>query len=236
MDRFTHHQRVFYHGALDLLRNRSSNDASIRCRLVLGWVAGQEPILFWAASQCSIFLGMCKYSQAGNFFICAYCLTMVQQGYAAFEPEATLVGHDFYEEAKKIWKEHKDTRTDHICSVAAVQYLSITAVSLGAGTEYLEFHDDLLEMIKRLDLFDIDVSEVSRGETDDGIDWRQVKAQIAWALFNTVTYVNPLEQQPPFSAFLSLFYFTSLFYFLFFSLPPTEMAPSNVEPSAYAFT
>ncbi|GKT51661.1 uncharacterized protein ColSpa_11842 [Colletotrichum spaethianum] len=84
------------------------------------------------------------------------------QGYAAFEPEATVIGHAFYSEAKTQWKKTKEAQaSDHICTVAAVHYLSITAVSYGAGAEYVEFLGDVLEMSRRLGLFNVDPSQVS---------------------------------------------------------------------------
>ncbi|GKT92710.1 C6 zinc finger domain containing protein [Colletotrichum tofieldiae] len=55
-------------------------------------------------------------------------------GYTAFEPEATVVGHYFYVEAKELWKRSKEARVEEsICTVAAVQYLLMTSVSLGRG-------------------------------------------------------------------------------------------------------
>ncbi|GKT95821.1 C6 zinc finger domain containing protein [Colletotrichum tofieldiae] len=109
-------------------------------------------------------------------------------GYAVFEPEATIIGHAFYSEAKELWKKTKEARAaDHVCTVAAVQYLSVTAVSSGAGAEYVEFLGDLLEMSRRLGLFNIDPSQTLEDDVDDSADHRRAKSQIAWVLFTCLT-------------------------------------------------
>ncbi|KZL67779.1 c6 transcription factor [Colletotrichum incanum] len=113
------------------------------------------------------------------------------QGYAVFEPEATVIGHAFYNEAKELWKNSKETQaTDHVCTVAAIQYLSITAVSFGAGAEYVEFLGDLLEMSRRLGLFNVDPSQTRENDVNDSADHRRAKNQIAWVLFTCLTFFS----------------------------------------------
>ncbi|GKT54122.1 C6 zinc finger domain containing protein [Colletotrichum tofieldiae] len=115
-------------------------------------------------------------------------------GYAVFEPEATIIGHAFYSEAKELWKKTKEARAaDHVCTVAAVQYLSVTAVSSGAGAEYVEFLGDLLEMSRRLGLFNIDPSQTLEDDVDDSADHRRAKSQIAWVLFTCLTRIYDAE-------------------------------------------
>ncbi|KAK2035184.1 hypothetical protein LX32DRAFT_659489 [Colletotrichum zoysiae] len=113
------------------------------------------------------------------------------QGYAAVEPNATVIGHTFYNEAKKLWKTTKEARpVKNVCTVAAVYYLFITAVSLGAGTEYVEFLDDLLDMSQRLGFFNIDPSQMDECDANESANHRQAKAQIAWVLFNCLTFFS----------------------------------------------
>ncbi|KAK1966488.1 hypothetical protein LY78DRAFT_51898 [Colletotrichum sublineola] len=113
------------------------------------------------------------------------------QGYAAVEPNATVIGQNFYNEAKELWKTTKEARAiDHVCTVAAVQYLLITAVSFGAGAEYVEFLDDLLEMSRRLGLFNIDPSRVDECDANDSANYQRAKAQIAWVLFICLTFFS----------------------------------------------
>ncbi|GKT67563.1 LOW QUALITY PROTEIN: C6 zinc finger domain containing protein [Colletotrichum tofieldiae] len=102
-------------------------------------------------------------------------------GYAAFEPEATVVGHYFYVEAKELWRRSKEARVEEsICTVAAVQYLLMTSVSLGAGAQYVELLDDLLDMSKRLELLNIGPSHDSRLNLDSSANYRKAKSQISW--------------------------------------------------------
>ncbi|WQF76863.1 Putative zn(2)Cys(6) fungal-type DNA-binding domain-containing protein [Colletotrichum destructivum] len=110
------------------------------------------------------------------------------QGYTAFEPEATVVGHYFYVEAKELWKRSKEARVEEsICTVAAVQYLLMTSVSLGAGAQYVELLDDLLDMSKRLELFNVSPSHDSRLNLDSSANYRKAKSQISWVLFAYLT-------------------------------------------------
>ncbi|GKT96939.1 C6 transcription factor [Colletotrichum tofieldiae] len=112
-------------------------------------------------------------------------------GYAAFEPAATVVGYSFYEEAKGLWRRSKEARVeDSICTVAAVQYLLMTSVSLGAGAQYVEFLDDLLDMSKRLELFNVGPSHDSRLDLENSANYRKAESQIAWVLFACLTYVG----------------------------------------------
>ncbi|KAK2042900.1 hypothetical protein LZ31DRAFT_499906 [Colletotrichum somersetense] len=115
-------------------------------------------------------------------------LTTAQQGYAAVEPNAAAIGHTFYSEAKELWKITQEApATENVCTVAAVYYLFITAVSLGAGVEYVEFLDDLLDMSQRLGLFNIDPSRMDEFTANDSANHQQAKAQISWVLFNCLT-------------------------------------------------
>ncbi|KAK2001149.1 hypothetical protein LX36DRAFT_629265 [Colletotrichum falcatum] len=119
-------------------------------------------------------------------------LTTTQQGYAAIEPNATVIGQAFYNEAKDLWEKRKGAQAiDHVCTVAAAQYLLITAVYFGAGAEYVEFLGDLLGMSQRLGLFNVNPS--SRMEEHDAHDSaidHQAKAQIAWVLFTYLTFFS----------------------------------------------
>ncbi|KAK1658525.1 hypothetical protein BDP55DRAFT_773261 [Colletotrichum godetiae] len=112
------------------------------------------------------------------------------QGYMAKEPEAINFAFKFYEEAKKLWKVEKEAGVDHICTVIAVHYLTMTATSLGAGAEYVDFLGDTLEMAKRLELFNADSSDPPKFMIDNSINCQQVRAQTAWALFNSVTILS----------------------------------------------
>ncbi|KAK2060497.1 hypothetical protein LY76DRAFT_591413 [Colletotrichum caudatum] len=113
------------------------------------------------------------------------------QGYAAVEPNATAIGHAFYSEAKELWDMTKEARaTENVCTVAAAYYLFVTAVSLGAGAEYVGFLDDVLDVSQRLGLFNVDPSWVDECDTNDSADHRQAKAQIAWVLFNCLTFFS----------------------------------------------
>ncbi|TDZ61884.1 hypothetical protein CTRI78_v004015 [Colletotrichum trifolii] len=110
------------------------------------------------------------------------------QGYAAFEPEATVVGYSFYKEAKGLWRRSKEARVeDSICTVAAMHYLLMTSVSLGAGAQYVEFLDDLLDMSKRLELFNVGPSHDSRLDLENSANYRKAKSQIAWVSFACLT-------------------------------------------------
>ncbi|OHW96185.1 C6 zinc finger domain-containing protein [Colletotrichum incanum] len=109
------------------------------------------------------------------------------QGYATYEPESTMIGHAFYEEAKKLWQQEKTAGADHICTVAAVHYLAITAISLGAGAEYVEYLHEALEMAKRLGLFNVSPSEGPDLKSYGEPDAQRATAQTAWALFNCLT-------------------------------------------------
>ncbi|EFQ25212.1 uncharacterized protein GLRG_00356 [Colletotrichum graminicola M1.001] len=118
------------------------------------------------------------------------------QGYAVLEPNATLIGQRFYKEAKKLWKRTKEAQaTDHVCTVAAVHYLFITAVSFGAGAEYVEFLGDLLDMSQRLGLFNIDPSRMEELNANDSANYQRAKAQIAWVLFTCLTFFSLLLHQ-----------------------------------------
>ncbi|OBR09654.1 C6 zinc finger domain containing protein [Colletotrichum higginsianum IMI 349063] len=125
------------------------------------------------------------------------------QGYAAFEPEATVVGYSFYEEAKGLWRRSKEARVeDNICTVAAMHYLLMTSVSLGAGAQYVEFLDDLLDMSKRLELFNVGPSHDSRLDLENSANYRKAKSQIAWVLFACLTFFSTqlhqrLIEHPP---------------------------------------
>ncbi|KAK1982946.1 hypothetical protein LZ30DRAFT_748986 [Colletotrichum cereale] len=113
------------------------------------------------------------------------------QGYAVFKPNAAVIGQTFYSEAKELWKRTKEAQAiGHVCTVAAVQYLFITAVSFGAGAEYVEFLGDLLEMSRMLGLFNIDPSRMEEADANDSADYRQAKAQIAWVLFTCLTFFS----------------------------------------------
>ncbi|KAK1975574.1 hypothetical protein LZ30DRAFT_754028 [Colletotrichum cereale] len=115
------------------------------------------------------------------------------QGYAAFKPKATVVGHLFYEEAKGLWRRSKEAPVeDSICTVAALYYLLMTSVSLGAGVQYVEFLDDLLDMSKRLELFNVDPIYDSRLDLDNSANYRKAKSQIAWVLFSCLTIYHHL--------------------------------------------
>ncbi|WQF89366.1 Putative zn(2)Cys(6) fungal-type DNA-binding domain-containing protein [Colletotrichum destructivum] len=125
------------------------------------------------------------------------------QGYAAFEPEATVVGYSFYEEAKGLWRRSKEARVeDSICTVAAMHYLLMTSVSLGAGAQYVEFLDDLLDMSKRLELFNDGPSHDSRLDLENSANYRKAKSQIAWVSFACLTFFSTqlhqrLIEHPP---------------------------------------
>lgn len=123
---------------------------------------------------------------------CLMCsLIAMQQGYAAFEPEAIIVGHSFYEEAKRLWRSTKEAGVRYgICTVAAVHFLLMTSVTLGAGAQHVEFLDDLLDMSRRLELFNIDPSHDVRLDLDKGATYRKAKSQMAWVLFACLTYVT----------------------------------------------
>ncbi|KAK1974272.1 hypothetical protein LZ30DRAFT_740954 [Colletotrichum cereale] len=113
------------------------------------------------------------------------------QGYAIFEPEATLVGHAFYNEAKEMWEKAKETRaTDHVCTAAAVQYLSLTAMSFGTGIKYTDYIADVLQISKRLDLFNVDPSQNVEIDFSNSAEYRQAKAQLAWVLFTCLTFFS----------------------------------------------
>ncbi|WQF75242.1 Putative zn(2)Cys(6) fungal-type DNA-binding domain-containing protein [Colletotrichum destructivum] len=125
------------------------------------------------------------------------------QGYAAFEPEAIIVGHSFYEEAKRLWRSTKEAGVRYgICTVAAVHFLLMTSVTLGAGAQHVEFLDDLLGMSRRLELFNIDPSHDVRLDLDKGATYRKAKSQIAWVLFVYLTFFSTqlhqrLIEHPP---------------------------------------
>ncbi|KAJ0163978.1 hypothetical protein CTA2_2012 [Colletotrichum tanaceti] len=113
------------------------------------------------------------------------------QGYATFEPEATIVGHSFYEEAKTLWMSTKEAGARHgICTAAAVHFLLMTSVSLGAGAQYVEFLHDLLDMSRRLELFNIDPSHDARLDLDKDATYRKAKSQLAWVLFACLTFFS----------------------------------------------
>ncbi|GKT51802.1 uncharacterized protein ColSpa_11983 [Colletotrichum spaethianum] len=114
----------------------------------------------------------------------------MQQGYATYEPEATKAVNEFYQEAKTLWKKERDFGIDHICTAVALLYLAITAVSLEAGAEYVALLGDCLEMSSRLGLFNANSFEAPRSTSSESPDWQRAVSQIAWALFNTVTYVE----------------------------------------------
>ncbi|KAK2019173.1 hypothetical protein LZ32DRAFT_624542 [Colletotrichum eremochloae] len=56
--------------------------------------------------------------------------------YAMVDPEVATVGHAFYDESKKLCAKNKDTTSTTICTMAALQYMSITAFAFGAGEEH----------------------------------------------------------------------------------------------------
>ncbi|KAL0931318.1 C6 zinc finger domain containing protein [Colletotrichum truncatum] len=111
------------------------------------------------------------------------------QGYAAFKPEATILGYAFFEDAKRLWRKEQMTGADNICTLAGLQYVAITAISLGAGAEYVECLDEVIAMAKRLHLFNVDPVEVPAVDMQDEVSQRAA-AQIAWALFNTLTLLS----------------------------------------------
>ncbi|KAK2052835.1 hypothetical protein LY76DRAFT_620334 [Colletotrichum caudatum] len=116
------------------------------------------------------------------------------QGYAAFEPEATVVGYCFYEEAKGLWRRSKRARVEgSICTVAAVHYLLMTSVSLGEELQYVEFLEDLLDMSKRLELFNVGPSYDSKLDADNSATYRKAKSQIAWVLFACLTIYHHVD-------------------------------------------
>ncbi|KAK2035693.1 hypothetical protein LZ31DRAFT_421626, partial [Colletotrichum somersetense] len=125
------------------------------------------------------------------------------QGYATFEPEATIVGYAFYDEAKEMWKRDKETRaTNNICNAAALQYLFLTAMSFGAGAEYMDYLGDILEVSRRLGLFNIDPSQNAEIDVSNSAEYREAKAQIAWVLFTSLTFLSlhlhkHLVEHPP---------------------------------------
>nr|XP_036584536.1 C6 zinc finger domain containing protein [Colletotrichum truncatum]KAF6794054.1 C6 zinc finger domain containing protein [Colletotrichum truncatum] len=114
----------------------------------------------------------------------------INQGYTVFEPQSTIIGYAFYKEAKKLWQRGKTAKTDNICNVSAVYYLAITAISRGAGIEYVEYLNDALEMAKRLGFFNVNSSEAPDLECYGGPDAQRVTAQTAWALFNCSTLLS----------------------------------------------
>ncbi|KAK2052016.1 hypothetical protein LY76DRAFT_650868 [Colletotrichum caudatum] len=104
----------------------------------------------------------------------------MQQGYAAFEPEATVLGHSFYEEAKGLWRRNKEARAED------------SIFSFGAGAQYVEFLDDLLDMFKRLELFNVSPSHDSRLDLENSANYRKAKSQIVWVLFACLTIYHHL--------------------------------------------
>ncbi|KZL84880.1 c6 transcription factor [Colletotrichum incanum] len=130
-------------------------------------------------------------------------LAWASQAYAAFEPEAAVVSYTFYDKAKALWKNTEEAQaTDDVCTVAALYYLLITAISHGAGADYVELLSDLLGMSTRLELFDIGPSQISKGDSYNNAEYQRARARIAWALFNNLTSLSMhvhqrLVQHPP---------------------------------------
>ncbi|TEA21543.1 Nitrogen assimilation transcription factor nit-4 [Colletotrichum sidae] len=124
------------------------------------------------------------------------------QLYASFEPDATVVGCAFYEEAKRLRKTREGHGAEAICAVAALQYMAITAVSLGAGPEYLECLAEMLALAETLRLFNVAPTEGPTMDPEDQ-DLQQASAQVAWALFNSLTLLSMhihkrmIEHPPP---------------------------------------
>ncbi|TDZ73416.1 Nitrogen assimilation transcription factor nit-4 [Colletotrichum trifolii] len=124
------------------------------------------------------------------------------QLYASFEPDATVVGCAFYEEAKRLRKKRGGHGAEAVCAVAALQYMAITAVSLGAGPEYLEYLTEMLALAETLRLFNVAPTEGPTMDPEDQ-DLQQASAQVAWALFNSLTLLSMhihkrmIEHPPP---------------------------------------
>ncbi|OHX00913.1 n-terminal fungal transcription regulatory domain-containing protein [Colletotrichum incanum] len=120
--------------------------------------------------------------------ILIHALLAWASAYAAFEPEAAVVSYTFYDKAKALWKNTEEAQaTDDVCTVAALYYLLITAISHGAGADYVELLSDLLGMSTRLELFDIGPSQISKGDSYNNAEYQRARARIAWALFNNLT-------------------------------------------------
>ncbi|KAL0929550.1 C6 zinc finger domain-containing protein [Colletotrichum truncatum] len=134
------------------------------------------------------FDGLLSRNQFCSRFLVSSLFAWGCQGYTVFEPQSTIIGYAFYKEAKKLWQRGKTAKTDNICNVSAVYYLAITAISRGAGIEYVEYLNDALEMAKRLGFFNVNSSEAPDLECYGGPDAQRVTAQTAWALFNCSTY------------------------------------------------
>ncbi|KDN59901.1 hypothetical protein CSUB01_03218 [Colletotrichum sublineola] len=107
--------------------------------------------------------------------------------YATVDPEVATVGHAFYDESKKLWAKNKDTTSTTICTMAALQYMSITAFAFGAGEEHERYLCEMSDMAEILELFGPDPTEPQGTGISNDTSWQLATAQMAWAIFNYLT-------------------------------------------------
>ncbi|KAK1953638.1 hypothetical protein LY78DRAFT_708259 [Colletotrichum sublineola] len=110
--------------------------------------------------------------------------------YATVDPEVATVGHAFYDESKKLWAKNKDTTSTTICTMAALQYMSITAFAFGAGEEHERYLCEMSDMAEILELFGPDPTEPQGTGISNDTSWQLATAQMAWAIFNYLTFFS----------------------------------------------
>ncbi|KAK2004234.1 hypothetical protein LX36DRAFT_596341 [Colletotrichum falcatum] len=104
--------------------------------------------------------------------------------YATVDPEAAAVGYAFYEESKKMWNREQETTSTTICTLAALQYMSMTAFAFGAGAEHERYLGEISDMAEILGIFGTDSIEPRGNGIDNDSLWQLATAQMAWAIFN----------------------------------------------------
>ncbi|KAK2023008.1 hypothetical protein LX32DRAFT_667681 [Colletotrichum zoysiae] len=107
--------------------------------------------------------------------------------YATVDPEAAAIGYAFYEESKKLWARDKETTSTTICTMAALQYMSVTAFAFGAGAEHEKYLGEMSDMAEILELSGSDLIMPRGTGIANESSWELARAQMAWAIFNCLT-------------------------------------------------
>ncbi|KAK2046015.1 hypothetical protein LZ31DRAFT_593595 [Colletotrichum somersetense] len=113
--------------------------------------------------------------------------------YATVDPEAAAIGYAFYEESKKLWARDKETTSTTICTMAALQYMSVTAFTFGAEAEQERYLGEMSDMAEILELFGTDLMVPQSTDIGNDWPWQLATTQMAWAVFNCLTYVNTMQ-------------------------------------------
>ncbi|KAI9166379.1 hypothetical protein HJFPF1_02479 [Paramyrothecium foliicola] len=136
-------------------------------------------------------------------FLVSALLGWACQAYSAVVPSNASWSTAFFIEAEERWARHQAREALTLCSVSALQFLSMTAATHGRDDTAFEYLENGLNVAKAMGLINVPAgNQTAETWLGDYKDWKRAASYTAWGVFNwtclfTLRYHKIVVDHPP---------------------------------------